>query len=148
MIYLGSDHAGYEQKEFVKRWLATSDRTFKDLGAKTLDPGDDYTKFALDVSRAVASNPKTNRGVLFCGSGQGMAMVANKIKGIRAAVCWNIECAKETRQDNDANVLSLASRFYSNAQVLSIIKIFLRTPFSDAPRHLSRVHFINDLEDV
>lgn len=146
-VYLGSDHQGHELKQAVFAWLASEGVAVEDVGNKVLDPKDDYPQFAqMAALKVVGSDDKDPRAILICGGGQGMAMAANRFKGIRASVVWDEEEAKMTRLDNDSNVLSLPGRVLNGDfnNVKNIIKVWLDTKFSGAARHQRR---INELDD-
>jgi ribose 5-phosphate isomerase B len=143
-IAIGSDHAGYEAKERAKQALAS-------LGAEVVDEGTqgsesvDYPDFGAAVGRAVASG-EVERGVLICGSGIGIAIAANKIAGVRAAVCWNEETARLARQHNDANVVCLGARFIDPDLAVRMIRVFMETEF-DGGRHQQRVDKLTKLDE-
>lgn len=145
-IFVGADHAGFHLKAKVMAHLSKLGYKVEDEGDQQLDPADDYPQFAYAVTtKVLGSEDDDARGILLCGSGQGMAIAANRVRGIRAALCWNEDVASETRNDNDTNVLSLPVRFLSEAEVLAIIDTWLKTPFSEAPRHVRRIHEIEEL---
>lgn len=146
MIYLGSDHAGYELKKAVARHLEESGEEFQDLGNLELDPADDYPDFAFAVGKAVAAAPN-GVGILVCGSAQGVCMAANKVKGVRAVAATSELQAKRTREHNDANVLCLSGWDTSTDDVKAIVDTFLATPFSSEPRHARRLGKIAAYED-
>ena len=135
-ICISSDHAGYEIKEFVKEHLIKSKISIIDLGP-FLKKSVDYPDYAKKVSNRV-SKRKSEIGILVCGSGTGMAISANKTKGIRAAVGYNIKSTQLSRQHNNANVLCLGSRLTKRKDIKKIIKIFLNTKF-EGGRHKRRV---------
>ena len=135
-ICISSDHAGYETKEFIKDLLIKSKISTVDLGP-FLSKSVDYPDYAKKVSNRV-SKRKSDIGILVCGSGTGMAISANKTKGIRAAVGYNIKSTQLSRQHNNANVLCLGSRLTKRKDIKKIIKIFLNTKF-DGGRHKRRV---------
>lgn len=146
-VYLGSDHQGHHLKEAVFAWLASEGVPVEDVGNRVLDPKDDYPQFAqMAALKVVGSDDKDPRAILICGGGQGMAIAANRFKGIRAAVVWDEEEAKMTRLDNDSNVLSLPARVLDGDfnNVKDIIKTWLDTKFTGAARHQRR---INELDD-
>ncbi|MDP1709799.1 MAG: RpiB/LacA/LacB family sugar-phosphate isomerase [Candidatus Komeilibacteria bacterium] len=145
MIYLGADHAGYTLKEKVKRYLTQQGLVWEDLGALKLDIHDDYPDYAIPVARAVAKKNR-HRGFLFCGSGNGMAMAANRIKGIRAAVCWNAYTAKKAVEDNQANIISLPTRLLRPEEAIQVIKVYLATKPARIARHERRVEKIRKLD--
>ena len=143
-IYLGSDHAGFRLKEKVKRFLDKKNIEFEDLGNLNLERRDDYVDYAVKVSRKVVK--EKSKGILICGSGQGMCIAANKIKGVRAVNVGNLKDAKKTREDNDANVLCLSGSGLSKDKVERIILTWLKTPFSNLSRHKRRIGKIKKLE--
>lgn len=147
-IYLGSDHQGFHLKEAVEAWLKREGYEVEDVGDKVLDPNDDYPQFAQKAAhKLLASNDRNARAILICGGGQGMAMAANRYKGIRAAVVWDEHEAKMTRLDNDSNVLSLPARILNGDinNVKGIITIWLNTKFSAASRHIRRNQELDDI---
>ncbi len=139
-ISLGSDHAGFRYKEKVKELLASLGHEVKDCGTFSEEPVD-YPLFIRPAAEAVASG-ECERGIVFGGSGNGEAMAANKVHGVRCALCWNEESARLSRQHNDANVLSLGERLIPEDMALSIVRIWLETPF-DGGRHAKRVAMLN-----
>lgn len=144
-VYLGSDHAGFYLKETVFAHLSKLGYAVEDVGDKTLDPADDYPQFAFAVTTKVLGDTTDAKGILLCGSGQGMCMAANRVRGIRAAVVWDKTVARETRNDNDSNVLCVPARLLDEAEALAIIDIWLETPFSGAARHARRIKEIEEL---
>lgn len=145
-IFLGSDHAGFYLKEKVFAHLSKNGYDVEDIGDKVLDPNDDYPQFAFKVAlKVLGSEDADAKGILLCGSGQGMCIAANRIRGIRASVIWNEEGARETRNDNDSNVLCVPARMIDEAQALSIIDVWVKTPFSKAPRHVRRIKEIEEI---
>lgn len=145
MIYLGADHRGFSLKESLKSYLLEQGYSPKDFGALAMDVSDDYPDFAIPVARAVAAEPGA-RGILICGSGHGMDIVANKHKGVRAALCFNTAVAKQSREHEDANVLVLASDWLKQNDAEAIVKTWLDTEFGGAERNVRRIKKINDLE--
>jgi ribose 5-phosphate isomerase B len=139
-ISLGSDHAGFRYKERVKELLASLGHEVKDCGTFSEDPVD-YPLFIRPAAEAVASG-ECERGIVFGGSGNGEAMVANKVHGVRCELCWTEESARLSRQHNDANVLSLGERLIPEDLALSIERIWLETGF-DGGRHARRVAMLN-----
>jgi ribose 5-phosphate isomerase B len=135
-IAIGSDHAGYELKEDIKKYLKRNRIRFDDFGAYSSDLVD-YPDIAKIVARAIGSK-KFKHGILVCGTGIGMAMAANKIKGVRAAVSHNVYTAKMSRAHNDANILTLGARILGKKLAIKIVAAFLKTPF-EGGRHLRRV---------
>ncbi|MCX6121321.1 MAG: ribose 5-phosphate isomerase B [Ignavibacteriales bacterium] len=143
MIALGSDHAGFDYKERLKKLLDEIGKPYEDFGTSSLDSVD-YPDFAHAVSKAVASG-KFQRGILICGTGIGMSIVANKHSGIRAAVCESSASAKLSRAHNDANILCLGARITPWETATEIVKTFLTTPFSGGERHINRIQKIHSL---
>ncbi len=139
-LAIGSDHAGYELKEFIKSKF--TDIEFVDKGCYSLDSVD-YPDFALAVSQEVVSK-RVDLGILICGSANGISISANKHKGIRAAIAWLPEIATLARQHNNANILSLPARFISHENALEIINAFLDAKF-EGGRHQNRVDKIENL---
>ncbi len=143
VIALGSDHAGYEVKEKIKTFLESLHIQHKDFGTDSLDPCD-YPKIAVDVAKSV-SNSVCQYGILVCGTGIGMDIAANKVKGIRAALCTSVEMAKKSKNHNNANILSLGSRGTRWTKIKKIVKTFLSTEFESGGRHERRVKLIHTL---
>ena len=135
-ICIGSDHAGYKLKEFIKDFLIKKNVSIIDLGPND-ENSVDYPDYAKKVSNRVKSK-KSEVGILVCGSGTGMSISANKIKGIRAAVCYNLRSTRLCRQHNNANIIAIGSRLIQKKEALRLIKIFLETKF-EGGRHLRRV---------
>lgn len=145
MIYLGSDHRGYELKTRLFQWLKDEGYDVIDLGNDHLDPDDDYVDFAHKVAEATVSLPE-NRGILLCGSGVGVDIVANKVEGVRSALVFDVVRAKQAREHEDANVIALPADVLDEEKAEEIIKIFIETPFSNDPRHLRRLEKIEEIE--
>jgi ribose 5-phosphate isomerase B len=139
-ISLGTDHAGFRYKEKVKVFLTELGYEVKDFGTFSEEPVD-YPVFIRPAAEAVARG-ECDRGIVFGGSGNGEAMVANKVHGVRCALCWNEEVARLSRQHNDANVLSLGQRVIAEDLVLKIVRAWLDTPF-EGGRHQKRVEQLN-----
>ena len=138
-IAIGSDHAGYEYKEKIKLLLDGLAHDVEDFGTSSAQPVD-YPLFIRPTAEAVARG-ECQRGIVLGGSGNGEAIVANKVRGIRCALCWNLETARLAREHNDSNVLSLGQRMLPEELALEIVKIWLVTPFA-AGRHARRVAMI------
>ncbi|HLW36166.1 MAG TPA: ribose 5-phosphate isomerase B [Chthoniobacterales bacterium] len=139
-IALGTDHAGFRYKEKVKALLTSLGHEVKDFGTFSEDPVD-YPLFIRPAAEAVA-NGECERGFVFGGSGNGEAMVANKVHGVRCALCWNEEVTRLSRQHNNANVLSLGQRVIPEEMAMKIVRIWLETPF-EGGRHERRVEQLN-----
>ncbi|PYK89063.1 MAG: ribose-5-phosphate isomerase [Verrucomicrobia bacterium] len=131
-ISLGSDHAGFKLKERVKALLGQLGHEVKDLGTFAAEPPVDYPLFIRPAAEAVARG-ECERGIVFGGSGNGEAMVANKVHGVRCALCWNLESAQLSRKHNDANVLSLGERLIEENLALEIVRVWLTTEFEGGP---------------
>ena len=147
-IYLGSDHRGFHLKEKVFAYLVKRGYEVEDVGGQVLDPDDDFPEFAQAAAlKIIGSDNKDPRAILLCGGGQGMAMAANRFKGIRASVIWDAFEAKMTRNDNDSNVLCLPARVLENDDKAweGIIETWLSTPFATAARYTRRNAQIDDL---
>jgi len=145
MIYLGSDHGGFEFKEQIKQYLTEKGIHTEDMGANSLNPTDDYTDFIIPVSEKVASVPDS-LGIVFGRSGNGEAIAANKINGIRAALCLNETMAEKARDHNNANILSLGADYISLEDAKKIVQKFIDTPFSNEERHVRRLKRVEQLE--
>jgi len=139
MLYLGSDHRGFALKERIKAFLDGLSLPYEDLGNLTYDALDDYPDFAKLVAEKVAENPSENRGILICASGIGMDIAANRHKGARSALAWNVEVAKASRRDDDTNVLSLGADFLDSAQIEQIIDAWLHTESLKDEKYIRRI---------
>jgi len=138
IVALGSDHAGFEIKDAVRRALEKAGHEVLDLGAASADcPDCDYPDYARPVAEAVAGG-RAGRGVLVCGTGIGMSIVANRLPGVRAALCHDRFTAEAARRHNDANVLCLGGRVLPEGTALDLVEVFMRTPFVGG-RHARRV---------
>ncbi len=135
-IFISSDHAGFKLKESIKDYLISKKIKFQDLGPND-DSRVDYPDYAHKVAKQVGVN-KNNIGILICGSGTGMNIVANKHKNIRAAQCFDLKSTKLSRLHNDANIITLGSRLITKKNALKFISVFLNTKF-DGGRHLRRI---------
>ena len=143
-VALGADHAGYEEKERLKPVLNELGIEFEDFGAVSTDSVD-YPDFAAKVARKVADG-EFDQGLLVCGSGTGMAIAANKVHGVRAAVAWNEETARLAREHNDANVLSVGARTTPESEIPKIVRAWFETKFAGG-RHQQRIEKIRELEN-
>jgi len=142
MLYLGCDHAGLALKQALAQALGQRGVEFEDLGTHT-EESVNYVDYAAAVGRSVAQSP-ANRGILVCGTGIGMAMAANKLPGVRAAVCQEAFSAEMTRRHNDCNLLCLGARIIDEPQALALLDIWLSTPF-EGGRHVARVQSMENL---
>lgn len=138
-IAIGSDHAGFEYKEAIKKWLTEKGYTVKDFGAPSLDSVD-YPDFAHPTASSVEKGESTF-GILFCGSANGVAITANKHQGIRAGLCWQNDVASLIRLHNDANMICIPARFVALPLAQQMIEIFMTTAF-EGGRHANRVNKI------
>ena len=139
-IYLGADHAGFEMKEVLKKYLTDLKYEVEDKGAFKYEPEDDYPDFVRLVAEAVVNDPERSRGIIIGGSGEGEAMCANRVRGARAAVFYggNFEIIELSRKHNNANILSLGSRFIDDELAKKAVKLWLETNF-EGGRHERRV---------
>ncbi|MGH4023647.1 MAG: ribose-5-phosphate isomerase [Pseudonocardiaceae bacterium] len=144
-VYLGSDHAGFELKNFLAEHLAGLGHDVVDVGPDVFDPDDDYPPFCIETARRVVAN-SGSLGVVIGGSGNGEQISANKVKGCRAALAWNPEIAKLAREHNDAQVVGIGARMHSEAEAAQIVETFLNTAFSGGERHLRRIRQIVEYE--
>jgi ribose 5-phosphate isomerase B len=145
MLYIGADHGGFKLKEQIKKYLQTPKITFKDLGNFKFVPDDDYPEYSFKVAKAVAKDKKSS-GILICGTGFGVCIAANKVKGIRAVTVRNVQEAKSARIHNDANVLCLSGWELKPEMAKKIIKVWLKTSFSKVARHQRRINQIKKIE--
>lgn len=148
-IYLGADHGGFYLKEKIEAYLSKRDIAWEDVGDRELDPHDDFPQFAqMAALKILGEEEKTDpRAILICTGGQGMAMAANRFRGIRAAVIWDSHEAHESRHDNNANVLCLPARVVGDDEGLwkGIIDTWLATPFAGAARYKRRNDQLDEL---
>lgn len=144
-IYIGADHRGYVLKEKVARWLFEWKYDFQDLGAEILDLNDDYTKYAEEVASLVADN-KHSLGILLCGSGVGVDVVANKFDGIRSSIGKNPEQIKAGRRDDDMNILVIAADYTDEHEAKEMLEAFVETKFSRKARYERRIEEITKIE--
>lgn len=144
-IYLAADHGGYEYKNALLEHLHHKGYTVVDLGADSFDDQDDYPKYAFAAATKVIGDDDDARAILLCGSGEGMAIAANRLHGIRASVCWNVAVARETRQDNNSNVLCIPARYLTEKEAFDIAEAWLIEPFSTNPKYERRIKEIADI---
>jgi ribose 5-phosphate isomerase B len=144
-VHLGSDHAGYELKEAIVARLVELGHEPVDHGPETFEPLDDYPPFVLRAAAATVADP-SSLGIVIGGSGNGEAIAANKVKGVRCALAWSVETAQLGRQHNDANVVSLGARMHDEATALGILEAFLGTPYSGDERHTRRIGMLSEYE--
>jgi len=146
LIYIGADHRGFAHKEAIKKHLDSSGYEVVDFGAKTLKEGDDYTEFAVDVAKQVSKDPSLGKGILLCGSGVGMDIVANKFRNVRASLCFSPDHALAARNDDDANILVIPADFVDEQTALQIVATWLQSSFSSESRHARRLKKLEELE--
>ncbi len=145
-IYLASDHAGFELKEQVKKFLLEQNYKVEDCGAFSFDKNDDYPLFISKAAEKVSAD-KASLGIVFGKSGTGEEIAANKIRNVRAFTGVDEENVRLAREHNDANVLSLGSEFVTAQKAKELVQIFLETPFSNEPRHVRRLDEISEIEE-
>ena len=145
-IYLGADHNGFALKKKLYGFLIKGGYDVIDVGDTAIDPDDDFPQFAgRAVTAVLADDDRDARGILICGSGQGMCMAANRFKGIYASLCWNLAEARSSRNDDDSNVLCLSSNSTDDDKAEAIVNTFLTTPFAGAPRFRRRLAELDQL---
>lgn len=145
-IYIGADHNGFELKKELLHALTEAGYKVVDAGDKALRADDDFPQFAERAVRALlADGDPDSRGILICGSGQGMCMAANRFKGIRASLVWDVHEAHAARNDDDSNVLCLPARSLNKTEAIQIAEAWLATPFAGAPRFKRRIQELDNL---
>lgn len=145
-IYIASDHKGFNLKNQLAPWLSAEKHKVTDLGPIQYTADDDYPAYGIKVARAVAEQPDMRRGIVICGSGAGMAVVANKVKGIRAALLHDPEIAASAQHDDNINVIALGSDFITIDTAQAVILRWLTTRFSNVDRHKRRINQITHYE--
>lgn len=145
VIYIGADHRGFKLKEYLKQFLDGEGYEVVDLGNTVYDEKDDYPDFAAVVAKKVSLD-ENSRGILICGSGVGVDIVANKFSNVRSALAFSPDQAYDSRNDDDTNVLSLAADFLSSAAAAKIVQTWLQTPFADEERFRRRLNKISQIE--
>ncbi len=145
-IYVGSDHNGYQLKHDLIEYLRRAGHEVADAGDTQLNPDDDFPVFAQTVVKDIlGSTDKEPRGILICGSGQGMCMAANRFKGIRALLGYDHESVRSARNDDDANILCLPASLLKSGNAHALVDIFLDTPFAAAPRFVRRIKEMDNI---
>lgn len=144
-VYIGSDHGGFELKNYLKAWLVEQGHTVEDCGNTVLDPADDYPQYALAVAQKVVQDPES-KGVLICRSGVGVSITANKVKGGRASLATSLEEVAHAREHDDLNILALSGDYMSKEEAKTYVTAFLETKFSQGERHVRRLKQISDYE--
>ncbi|MGE5344134.1 MAG: ribose 5-phosphate isomerase B [Candidatus Omnitrophota bacterium] len=140
-IYLASDHAGFELKETIKEFLSKKNYSVEDMGTYSSATAS-WVEYGAKAAEKISEDPDHSRGIIVCGSGIGMCMVANKFKGVRAAVCTDEYSAEMSRKHNDANVLNLGARVTAKERALRIVDVWLNTPF-EGERHRERLEYLS-----
>ena len=146
-VYLGSDHAGYELKQRIVEHLSTLGHEPVDCGPHAYDAEDDYPPYVLLAATRAAADPG-RVGIVLGGSGNGEAIAANKVTGIRCALAFSDDTARLSREHNNANCLSLGARMYDEQTALRFVELFVATPFSDEPRHVRRIAQLTGYEEI
>jgi ribose 5-phosphate isomerase B len=146
-VYLGSDHAGYELKEHLVGWLAAHDHEPMDCGPVAYDAEDDYPPFVMRAAAAAAVDPGS-AGIVIGGSGNGEAIAANKVAGVRAALVWSEETARLAREHNDANVVSIGARMHGLTEATRFVEVFLTTSYAGEKRHSRRLAMLTRYEET
>jgi ribose 5-phosphate isomerase B len=142
-IAIGSDHAGFRYKEAIRDHLSRAGHALEDVGTTSEEPVD-YPRFVRPVAEAVAAG-RADRGIVVGGSGNGEAMAANRVRGVRCALCWNAESARLARAHNDANMLALGQRLLTLEAAIEIVTTWMATPF-DGERHEPRIRMLDEPE--
>lgn len=147
IIYIGADHRGFELKERIKKYLSDKNYKVEDVGNHYYDESDDYPDFAIKVAENISKSPNHNAGIVICGSGVGVDIVANKFIGVRSALAANEDQIIAARKDDDVNVLALAAEFISEEDAQKIVDLFLETKFDEEDRHERRLEKIEEMEN-
>jgi ribose 5-phosphate isomerase B len=146
-VFLGSDHAGYELKQHLVGWLTANGHEPVDCGPAEYDAADDYPPFVLRAAERTVAEPGSF-GIVIGGSGNGEAIAANKVKGVRAALAWSEDTARLGREHNDANVISIGARMHDLDTATRFVELFLTTPYSTAERHARRIAMLTRYEET
>lgn len=145
-IYIGTDHKGYQMRNALVEHLKNAGYEIADEGDREIDPNDDFPVFAARVVNAMRSSEDTDpRGILLCGSGQGMCMTANRFKGIRAALLYDKESARSSRNDDDSNIACIPAKMLQTKEAIEVIDTWLRTPFAGSARFVRRIKEMDEL---
>lgn len=147
MIFISSDHAGFQLKNAIIKFLTKEGIAATDIGPFEYNESDDYPDYIIPAAQEVAKNPETDKGIVIGGSGQGEAIAANKVRGVRAALYYggNKDIITLSREHNNANVLSLGARFLTEAEAIEVVQLWLKTNFTEEERHKRRLQKIDDL---
>ena len=144
-IYIGADHRGFELKEELKKWLIENEYEVEDVGNHIFDPEDDFVDPAVKVAEMIDGGAKEERGILICGSGHGVEIVANRFRGVRAVVGFNAEVSKQGREHEDANVLVLPANWVTPKEAVERVQLFLQTEASSTEKYQRRRQRIENL---
>jgi ribose 5-phosphate isomerase B len=144
-VHIGSDHAGFELKNYLIEALTEDGQELVDHGPEAYDAEDDYPVFCIPTAEAAVTD-SGSLGIVIGGSGNGEQIAANKVVGARAALAYNLDTAKLGRQHNDANVIGIGARMHTHQEALEMVRLFLATPFSGDPRHARRIELLADYE--
>lgn len=147
LIYIGADHRGFQLKEKIKKILKEKGYQFIDVGNSQYDENDDYPDFAALVARQISQDPIEKKGILICGSGVGVDVVANKFKEVRSALANSPDQAYLSRTDDNANILSLSAEFINESNLEKILITWLTTPFSNQEKDKRRIEKIREIEN-
>jgi ribose 5-phosphate isomerase B len=145
-IYIGADHAGWEMKEHLKEFLGEDGYEIVDMGNQNLVEEDDYPDFSYAVAKRVVTD-ESARGIVICGNAQGVCIVANKVKGVRAVTGFDTDVAKSAREDDNSNILCLPARHINKKTAKEIVETWLHTEFSKADRHIRRLKKVERIEN-
>jgi ribose 5-phosphate isomerase B len=146
-VHIGSDHAGFELKNYLISALSGDGHEVVDHGPETYDAEDDYPVYCIPAAEAVVAEPGS-LCIVIGGSGNGEQIAANKVVGTRAALAYSLDTARLGRQHNDANVIAIGARMHTQAEALEMVRLFLATPFSGDPRHARRIALLADYEET
>ena len=144
-VHIGSDHAGFELKNYLVTALTEDGHELVHHGPETYDAEDDYPVYCIPAAEAAVADPES-LGIVVGGSGNGEQIAANKVVGTRAVLAYNLETARLGRQHNDANVIGIGARMHTEEEALEMVRLFLATPFSGYPRHARRIALLADYE--
>ena len=147
-VFLGADHRGFPLKEYLKTYLTNNGYTVVDCGNTVLDPHDDYPDFAFAVAKKVMEHPIEDRGIVMCGNGAGVSIAVNKIDGVRAVLGVTPEQVRDARNDDNINIIALASNYLTEQQAKAIVDSFLTTPFGAEERYVRRIGKITSQEQL
>ncbi|HLD25779.1 MAG TPA: RpiB/LacA/LacB family sugar-phosphate isomerase [Candidatus Andersenbacteria bacterium] len=141
-VYITADHNGFALKNALRDWLLAEGREVQDVGPQQYDAADDYPDFGIRLAHLVAEDPRHRLGIAICGSGVGMAVVADKVKGVRAGLIHDPAIAQAAKRDDDINVLALGARYLSEKQAKDVVRAWLTATFSGEERHVRRINKI------